>query len=160
MHDTIRTTRIQKRTLRLDRIQNIALLPLYSACLPAFICDALSALTLAYVSIRQHTSAYLSIPQHTSAYLSIPQHTSAYLSIPQHTSAYLSVPQHTSAYTLAALSAVKCTGLLAVTFTRDADITSKVLLALLVKRVASSCAQQACWQSIVRAMLVLLVKCC
>jgi hypothetical protein len=36
--------------------------------------------TIAYVSIRQHTSAYVSILQHTAAYVSIRQHTSAYVS--------------------------------------------------------------------------------
>jgi hypothetical protein len=78
--------------------------------------------TLAYVSVRQHTSAW----QHTSAYVSIRTfgvlsdihshgvcelqvlqrqrslnrlaHTSAYVRIHQHTSAYVSIRQHTSAY--------------------------------------------------------------
>jgi hypothetical protein len=74
--------------------------------------------TLAYVSIRQHTSAYVSIRQHTSVmhqvylkeskkYLKeskdadvgivgsercyLRPHTSAYVSIRQHTSAYVSI---------------------------------------------------------------------
>jgi hypothetical protein len=37
--------------------------------------------SVAYVSIRQHTSAYVSIRQHTSAYVSMRQQTSAYVSI-------------------------------------------------------------------------------
>jgi hypothetical protein len=56
-----------------------------------------SALTAAYVSMRQHASAYVSIRQHTSAYVSIRQHTSAYVSMHQHASAYVSIRQHTSA---------------------------------------------------------------
>ena len=58
--------------------------------------------TLAYVSIRQHTShtsAYVSIRQHTPAYASIRQHTSAYVStrhIRQHTSAFVSIRQNTT----------------------------------------------------------------
>ena len=52
---------------------------------------AVSLLTSASVSIRQHPSAYVSIRQHTSAYVSIRQHTSAYVSIRQRTSAYVSI---------------------------------------------------------------------
>jgi hypothetical protein len=72
--------------------------------------------SLAYVSIRQHTSAYVSIRAHTDprphpprhcarvdALSRIRQHTSAYVSIRQHTCAYrptlpVSIRQHTSAY--------------------------------------------------------------
>jgi hypothetical protein len=70
--------------------------------------------TVAYVSIRQHTSAYVSIrhilaststpvyanrwcTEHTSAHVSTRQHTSAYVSIRQPTSADVSRRQHTSA---------------------------------------------------------------
>jgi hypothetical protein len=61
--------------------------------------SAPTALSLAYVSIRQHTSAYVSIRQHTSAYVSrsrneyIFRHDSSELSIRQHTSAYVSIRQ-------------------------------------------------------------------
>jgi hypothetical protein len=47
-----------------------------------------------FVRIRQHTAyvsiAYVSIRQHTSAYVSIRPHTSAHVSIRQNTAAYVS----------------------------------------------------------------------
>ena len=50
------------------------------------------------VSIRQHVSACVSMCQHVSACVSMRLHTSAYVCTRQHTSAYVSIRQHTSAY--------------------------------------------------------------
>jgi hypothetical protein len=62
--------------------------------------------SVAYVSIRQHTSAYVSIRQHSmrirekDAGISpaVSRNSSFSYSMRQHTSAYVSIRQHTSAY--------------------------------------------------------------
>jgi len=76
----------------------------------ARLCCTWSMSTVAYVSIRQHTSAYVAVyvalvvrlcctwSMSTVATAFLREGESVYVSIRQHTSAYVSIRQHTSAY--------------------------------------------------------------